>query len=518
MPAQKVPIEFGEWRPDIALLDNKFASVAENVFPGVNSYKPFPGLQAFGVTQLAGRVCGLTSARMMNGTWKIYAGTTTGLFSWDQSGWTDVSRTVGGAYNCPSDALWSFSQFGTNLVAVNINDAPQVIDIEAGTHFAALGGSPPHATTVYTIGDFLVLSGLSPNTRQIQWSAINNITAWTVGTNLSDMQEMPDGGPVQGVTGGEIGYVVQDRCIRTMQFLPGDTTFIFSFSRVLHDRGCISKYGYVSIGNVLYFVAEDGFYNIAGQQVNPIGADKVNDWFLANSDRDRRNVIQAFTFINKPRIAWAFHASSASPVYDRLIIFDWSNGRWSYALEDAQVWATSSLASTDLDLDTTGPEPNDALLDVPEASFSPSGFQNNAFQVTASLGTPARSLDSFAYVGGRPLIGGVDEDGYIGALSGPNLRATVETAEAHLVPGLRAFVSDVYPFVDGAADIVTAGTRERLQDVVVWGQPVTVEITGSAALYSSARLHRFRVTMPPAETWNHAQGALVEVQQDGSVA
>ena len=41
------------------------------------------------------------------------------------------------------------------------------------------------------------------------------------------MQEFPDGGPVQGVAGGEIGYVVQDRAIRTMQFLPGDTNTHF---------------------------------------------------------------------------------------------------------------------------------------------------------------------------------------------------------------------------------------------------------------------------------------------------
>ena len=44
MPARKVPLEFGEWRPDVALLDTKFASEVENVFAGVNSYLPFPSL------------------------------------------------------------------------------------------------------------------------------------------------------------------------------------------------------------------------------------------------------------------------------------------------------------------------------------------------------------------------------------------------------------------------------------------------------------------------------------------
>jgi len=403
----RIAVQFGEWRPDLALLDNQFASEIENVTAGANAYQPFKGLLAFAMTALSGRVCGLTAARKNDGTWKIYAGTTDKLYSWSLAGWVDVSRLAGGAYNVPDDALWSFAQFGTNLVAVNINDVPQVIDIEAGTNFAALGGSPPQATTVYQLGDFLVLSGLDANTRMIQWSAINDTGGWTAGTNLSDIQEFPDGGPVQGVSGGEIGYVVQERCIRTMQFLPGDTTYIFNFSRVLHDRGCISKYGYVCIGNNLYFVAEDGFYAVTGQQVVPIGHDKVDQWFLANSDRDRRNEIQAFSFVTAPHIAWAFHSSSASHNYDRLIIYDWSNQKWSKATEEAQVWATSALSAVALDLDTTGSEPFDAVLDIPSTSFQTDAFQQNAFQTVVAAYTPAQPLDSFAYAGGRPLLAGL---------------------------------------------------------------------------------------------------------------
>ena len=47
MPSSKLPVEFGEWRPDVALLDTKFAAEAENVFAGANSYLPFPSLAPF---------------------------------------------------------------------------------------------------------------------------------------------------------------------------------------------------------------------------------------------------------------------------------------------------------------------------------------------------------------------------------------------------------------------------------------------------------------------------------------
>jgi hypothetical protein len=346
------------------------------------------------------------------------------------------------------------------------------------------------------IGDFMVLSGLPAFPRRVHWSAISDITGWTIGTNLSDIQEFPEGGPVMGVGGAEIGYVLQDRCIRSVQFLPGDTTLIFSFSRALHDRGSISKYGFVSIGNVLYFAAEDGFYSVAGTDVKPIGQDKVNDWWLHNSDPGRRNVIHCLAGVNKPRIVWVMHTSSSSPVYDRQLIFDWSISRWSKSSVSAYVWAL--MASPGLDLDTTGPEPNDVDLD-----------------------STASALDSFAYLGGRPLIGAIDQQGRLASLTGPNLAATMETAEVHLATGDRAFVSDAYPFDDSLNDAtgtIAAGVRERLQDNVVWEPPVTIEITGSAALFSSSRLHRFRRFIPEGTVWTHAQGVRIEAQQDGSVA
>lgn len=498
----KVPVEFGEWRPDVALLDTKFATEAFNVFAGVNSYLPFPSLKPMTTFVLGDPVtdpvCGFFSARTTSGQWKIYAGTKHHLWTWTPTGWTDLTRAAGGNYNVATGDLWMWEQSGTHVVAVNAADNPQWIDVNSGSAvFANLPGSPPKATNVKQIGDFLFLSGLAEagtfNNRMIAWSAINDITGWTAGTNLSDVQEFPDCGPVMGVSGAEIGYVLQERGIRTMQFLPGDTTFIFNFSRVLHDRGSMSKYGFCCIGNVLYFVSEDGFYSVTGQQVQPIGSDKVNDWWLKNSDAGRRNVVLAIAGINKPRIVWAYHTFSGTTVYNHVIVFDWSNSRWVHAEEFAWVWGL--LSSLGLDLDTTGTEPGDVDID-----------------------STALDLDNFAYLGGRPLIGAINQDGLLCSIDGPPLRAVVETAEVHLVPGLRAFVSEAYPLGDAPAETVAAFTRERLQDAPALNPPVPLEKTGAAALFSSSRLHRFQMVVPAGQTWTHAQGVLIERQQDGTVA
>jgi hypothetical protein len=62
---------------------------------------------------------------------------------------------------------------------------------------------------------------------------------------------------------------------------------------------------------------------------------------------------------------------------------------------------------------------------------------------------------------------------------------------------------------------IAAGLRERLGDVAIWTTPTPIEITGSAPILTSSRLHRFRVTTPLGEAWSNAQGVLAEAQPDG---
>src|SRR5262245_26308234 len=249
----RVPVQHGEWRPDLATLDTQYASEVENVLPGSNSYLPVPDLSPFGDTPVppppaSEPIVGLTSARKTDGIWQIYAGSTKKLYRWNFSGWTDVTRTTGGDYAVPNGELWSWAQYGKYLYAVQIGDFPQRIDLDAGTNFAAVPGSPPKAHNVRTIGEFVILGGLAAGStisgttvhgtpRSILWCSIGDPSAWQVGLGLCDMQEFPDHGPVKGVAGDKIGYVLQDRAINLMQFLPGDTTLIFSFSQVVYDRG-----------------------------------------------------------------------------------------------------------------------------------------------------------------------------------------------------------------------------------------------------------------------------------------
>ena len=94
----------------------------------------------------------------------------------------------------------------------------------------------------------------------------------------------------------------------------------------------------------------------------------------------------------------------------------------------------------------------------------------------------------------------------------------MESPEVHPMPGNRAMVGDVYPLADAAEGVIYNGYRERLQDAVAWTDPAAIEITGSAAVYNSSRLHRFRHIIPRGSVWTHAQGVMADAQPDGTVA
>src|SRR5262245_6235216 len=404
-------LSFGPWEPDSSGIDARddagrvILQTARNVYPTKTGYGPVPDLSAITPSLLSatGEVCvGLTFARQTSGGYLIFAGTRTKLKKYDSGTqtWTDVSRLSVGIYNVSTDDYWSFAQFGTQLIAVNINDDPQVISVDSPSNFSALPGSPPRARYVTVIGDFVVLGCLSTNDRKVRNSAINDATGWTVGTGLCDEQEFPDGGRVTGVAGGELGWILQEKSIRKMDFHAG-ADIAFSFERVEREHGAAAGYSVVSTINAVFFLSDDGFYAFGASGLVPIGAQRINKWFQQNSDTARFFSVVAFADPYAPRIAWAFFNAASSTTFDRLLIYDWQLDRWSYGEVSAQFWATSVTSGLTLEgLDIFG---------------------------SIDTGVPY-SLDSRVWEGGRPVIGAIDTSGRLSFLeSAAPLDATLTT-------------------------------------------------------------------------------------------
>src|SRR5260370_928321 len=138
--------------------------------------------------------------------------------------------------------------FGSLVIAVQANVAPQVFDLSSSTAFANLAGSSPQASYVAVVGQFLVLSGLLSTPYRIQWSGLNATTTWTPGVNQADFQDFPDGGIVRGVAGGEFGVIFQDGVIRRMVYAVG-APYVFQIDRIAEDKGLLAPYSLILAGD-----------------------------------------------------------------------------------------------------------------------------------------------------------------------------------------------------------------------------------------------------------------------------
>src|SRR5215207_5448209 len=136
-------LKLGPWKPDVSSIDSGGIVDVINVFPKGDGYGPVKGLSSVS-TALPGACKGAVAVRRASGGFAFYAGTAVGLFRFDNvsGGWNDVSNPSG-SYSVPEEHYWSFAQFGQLLIAVHVNDPPQFINIDSGTNFANLGGSPP---------------------------------------------------------------------------------------------------------------------------------------------------------------------------------------------------------------------------------------------------------------------------------------------------------------------------------------------------------------------------------------
>lgn len=446
-----------------------------------------PSLTPYASAALPSPARGLVTVRTITGQWVIYAGTATRLYRFANSTWLDVSRASGGPYTLADGEFWSFQQFGSKLIAVNAAVPPQVIDIDTGANFAALAGSPPTARLSAVIGDFLVLGGLGTSPNRVQWSELNDITQWTpnAGTyGLADFNDMPDGGRVTGIAGGEIGYVLQEYAIRRMRFIPGGFP-AFEFICVVDSKGCMGPYGYVSVAGTVYFVAEDGFYSYSGAGLNPIGAWRVNAWFLENADTARISSVYAVADPFRSRVLWFYYSTANVSAFDSVIIYDWALDKWSYGQHNAQIWGSVATPAKTLD------------------SF------------TEKLDDIDQLLDSRMWEGGRPTLAAIDTAGRLAFAEGPPMAAQLETQEAEPVTGRRVFISGVRIATDAETATVRVGVRERLTDPVVYGGASSMEITGMSPTLASGRYAKAEISIPAGTRWTELIGMDFDVQQDG---
>lgn len=470
-------INFGEWIPDQPGVAGNLTE-AKNVYPIATGYAPFP--LAVDYSAAASETLNNVIAGKSGATTQIFAGGTTKLFKLDTADLSldDVSKS--GGYVTPTGDRWNFTQFGKVILAANNEEKIQAWTIGTSTAFADVAAAAPIAKYVTVVRDFVVAANIGAGTNQnrVQWSDINDETDWTSGvTSQSDYQDIPDGGDIRGITGGEFGLVLTERAIIRMSYV--GSPFFFQFDTISRGLGCFEQNSIAQYNGITYFLSDDGFYSCDGQSVIPIGAEKVDRFFF--SDANIGQIDEMSTAIDPVRalVMWCYRNASGG---QSILAYQWQIKRWSYAETTADRIASAMTAGVTLEgLDTYG-----------------------------TVDSITTSWDDRTWSGGDLLLAGSD-GAKIVTFTGDNSTASITTADVNA--GAVTMLSMVRPIVDNGSATIAVASRNVLSSAPSFGSAVATNSDGRSPQRSVGRYHRIRVA--PSGNWTAAIGVEVDLANAG---
>jgi hypothetical protein len=470
-------IPLSAFEPDKSPFEGTSSANVVNALPVANGWGPMPGLSVI-TSALPSECRGGVYVRTAAGNYVVIAGTATRLYKLNTTDytWTDISGPSA-PYNVPLQDAWTFTRFGDKLIAHNIIDNIQVYDIEAAGNFADLGGSPPKAKYSWVAGDFLVLGYLDGTNGQkmVRWSGVNDITFWTIKERGADFQELPEGDEVMGGFAEQGGFTVIQRA--AMQFFPFAPSSGFTFTRTVLNpkQGTLAPRSIVSIGpSRFFYLSEDGFFG--GVDRSPIGAERVDRWFLEQVDQTYLGDVQGSADPFEKIVWWKYRALNGN--FYRLG-YDWQLDRW----------CTTDIAAGEM-----------------MALATPGVTWDGLSLLYSKIEDVVEPFDSRLFTGGRPTFATFTTDNKLAWFTGPNLQATIDSADIEIDGTTRTFVNEARVITDAPRDQFTLadGVSAYHGDTITWSSANSANRAGVVPFRSDGRLHKFRLTINEGAVWSIA--------------
>lgn len=469
-------INFGEWTPDQPGISGSLTT-ALNVAAQQVGYGPFPSSSAY--SSAASQALYSAFSGIYGSTLVLFAGGATKLFKFSDitTALADVSKV--GSYTT-SDG-WEFAQFGNIVIAANNKDVLQAWNLSSSTAFADLSASAPIAKFVTVVRDFVVAANIGGGTNpsKVQWSDLNDETDWVSGaTSQSDFQEMSDGGNITGLTGGEFGLVLMERAIARMTY--SGSPFFFQFDVISKGLGCIESGSVTQYGNTTYFLSDNGFYACNGQALEPIGAEKVDRFFLNDADQARLSEMSATVDPLRKLVIWEYRNNNQQ---NALLIYSWQVKRWTYATTTADYLSTAATPALTLE----------------------------ALDAFGTVDTITTSFDSRVWVGGKATLAGISGSSII-TFTGANTGAEIATGDIEL--SQNSVITVIKPLVNEGLCDAQIASRRSLNDTITYSSTSTQNSDGRCPVRSAGRFHRLKLL--PTDDWTAAIGMDVEAVTQGN--
>jgi hypothetical protein len=472
-------ISFGEWLPDQPGISGAL-SQAKNVISQSIGYGPFP-LPVEIASNVGENLYTMHTAKTSTSQSLLFVGGTTSVYKVSAIGTvTDVS---GATYATPIGGRIRFTQFGSSTIFTNNADKLQYFNVESGSAFADLAADAPVAKYITVVRDFVVVANtLESGTRyptRVRWSGINDETEWTYSqTTQADYQDIPDGGNIVGIRGGEFGLILMDSAIYRMSYV--GTPFIFQFDNISRGTGCYEENSIAQYQGITFFLSDDGFYMCDGQTVKPIGSEKVDRYFFGNAQTDDLGSMSAAVDPIRKLVIWNYKNIDGNRA---LLVYNFKTAKWTNA--DGIVSYVSDASTGGVTLEE---------LD----------------SISGSLDALSQSLDSSLYIGGQHFLGGV-KDQSVYAFTG--LPRTAEIITGDIDAG-NSVVTLARPQVDNGSATVSVASRVRLDQGLTYSTPVAASDENRVALRSAGKYHRLKIN-PTGDNWRNAVAVDVDIAPQG---
>lgn len=469
-------VNFGEWLPDQPGVVGALTT-AKNVYPRLVGYGPFPQEVSYSgnATQELNNV---VAAQDTNGNTQVFASGSTRLFKFNSStnGLDDVSLTT---YD--STTKWRFTQYGNKLIGANGLNTLQSYDLTTTGNFANLSADAPKSKFITVVRDFVVAAHNPTEKFRVNWSGIGNETTWTSSaTTQADYQDIPDGGNIQGITGGEFGLVLLERSIVRMSYI--GTPLVFQFDNIARNLGCFEPNSVIQWQGITYFLADDGFYACNGQQVEGIGAEKVNRFFFADLEESLLGNMSAAIDPFRALVMWGY--PSISDDY-RILVYHIPTKRWSYAITTASRVASSSTPATTVE-----------------------GLDN----YSTSLDALDSSLDSRVWLGGKMVLAGVQNSRII-TFTGQPKTAQIDTSDIETGTN-KSMITLAKTVVDNGSGSIAFSARNLLSETVTFGNYTVASSENRVGVRSYGQFHRVSLR-PSGDNWTSAIGVELDIKPAG---
>ncbi|TAL42096.1 MAG: hypothetical protein EPN91_09225, partial [Salinibacterium sp.] len=265
---------------------------------------------------------GAITITKLDGTRRVFAGTTAKLEELSGTTWTDRSRAGAPAYALGATSWWSFAQFGDNTYATNLDTVVQKSSTGAFADVATAPKARILKAVVTTSGGFLfafnTIDGTFGTSQDRWWcSALNDGDTWTVNPSVS----LCNTGRLLGAEGAIVAaeklgndriVAYKDKSLYVGSFVGPPAVWSFQEYPAV---GCVGLNAVVDLGTVHIFVGRDNIWMFDGARPVPIAEGQVRQWFLNNRSSDNAYLTQ-IVFDRLNRLIYIFFPSAGSSVCD----------------------------------------------------------------------------------------------------------------------------------------------------------------------------------------------------------